>query len=64
MSTIPRILALAGSTRRGSYNKWLVRSAARGAEAAGAEVTVLDLKDLPLPLFERTWRQRGRPRTP
>ena len=39
MSTPPRILALAGSTRRASYNQRLVRIAARGAEAAGAEVT-------------------------
>ncbi len=48
----PRILAFAGSTRKASYNKKLVRVAASGAEAAGADVTVIDLKDYPLPLFD------------
>jgi chromate reductase len=52
MSTKPRILAMAGSTRQDSYNKRLARIAALGAEAAGAEVTVIDLRDFPLPLFD------------
>ena len=51
MST-PRILAFAGSLRRDSLNKNLVRIAAEGARAAGAEVTFLDLKELPLPVFD------------
>ncbi len=50
--TQPKILAFAGSTRKASYNKKLVRVAARGAAAAGAAVTVIDLKDYPLPLFD------------
>jgi chromate reductase, NAD(P)H dehydrogenase (quinone) len=48
-----RILAFAGSTRRESYNKKLVQIAIKGARGAGAEVTPLDLKDLPLPLFDQ-----------
>ena len=48
----PRILAFAGSTRAQSYNKGLAAAAAKGAEAAGAEVTVIDLRDYPLPLFD------------
>jgi NAD(P)H-dependent FMN reductase len=48
----PRILAFAGSLRRDSFNKKLVRVAARGAEAAGAEVTVLDLADYRMPVFD------------
>ena len=52
MSDTPKILAFAGSTRAESYNKKLVRIAAAGARAAGAEVTLLDLRDLPLPLFD------------
>lgn len=52
MSFIPRLLAFAGSTRSDSYNKKLVRVAAEGARAAGAEVTLLDLRDLPLPLYD------------
>ena len=47
-----KILAFAGSLRRESYNKKLVRVAAAGARAAGADVTELDLRDLPLPIFD------------
>ncbi|MEG4282944.1 NAD(P)H-dependent oxidoreductase [Microcoleus sp. A006_D1] len=52
MTNRPKILAFAGSTREASYNKLLVKVAAAGAMAAGAEVTYLDLHDLPLPLFD------------
>ncbi|MDZ8188041.1 MAG: NAD(P)H-dependent oxidoreductase [Nostoc sp. ChiSLP02] len=52
MASTPKILAFAGSTRIDSYNKKLVKIAAAGAKAAGAEVTYLDLRDLPLPLFD------------
>jgi len=48
----PKILAFAGSTRTESYNKKLVKVAVRGAEAAGAEVTYVDLRDLPMPLYD------------
>ena len=48
-----RILAFAGSTRLNSYNKKLAAAAAKGAEAAGAEVTLIDLRDYPLPLFDQ-----------
>ena len=53
MSRTVKILAFAGSTRRDSFNKKLVRVAAAGAREAGAEVTMLDLADLPLPLFDQ-----------
>jgi chromate reductase len=52
MSGTPRILAFAGSTRAASFNKQLVRLAAQGAREAGAIVTLIDLKDFPLPLFD------------
>jgi chromate reductase len=48
----PKILAFAGSTRTESYNKKLVKVAVRGAEAAGADVTLVDLRDLPMPLYD------------
>lgn len=51
MST-PRILAFAGSLRKDSYNKKLVQIAAAGARRAGAEVTTIDLKDYPLPIYD------------
>jgi len=52
MSHTPRILAFAGSTRSDSFNKKLVRIAAEGARTAGAVVTTVDLRDLPMPLFD------------
>lgn len=61
MSTKPRILAFAGSMRTDSYNKRLVRIAARAAEEAGAEVQVIDLRDFPLPLFDEDLERVGTP---
>ncbi len=52
MKELPKILAFAGSTRVDSFNKKLVKIAAAGARAAGAEVTDLDLRDLPMPLYD------------
>jgi chromate reductase, NAD(P)H dehydrogenase (quinone) len=50
--TAPKILAFAGSARRDSWNQKLVRVAIAGAEAAGATVTYLDWRELPLPLYD------------
>jgi NAD(P)H-dependent FMN reductase len=50
--TSPTILAFAGSTRTSSWNKKLVRVGADAARRAGAEVTVIDLRDLPMPLYD------------
>lgn len=52
MASTPRILAFAGSTRKDSFNKKLVAIAAQAAQAAGAQVTRLDLRDYPLPLYD------------
>jgi NAD(P)H-dependent FMN reductase len=49
----PRILALGGSLRAASYNQKLVALAARGARGAGAQVTLLRLRDFPMPLFDQ-----------
>jgi chromate reductase, NAD(P)H dehydrogenase (quinone) len=48
---MPKILAFAASLRAGSWNKKLVRVAAQGARDAGADVTIIDLADYPLPLY-------------
>ena len=53
MSDQPRVLAFAGSARTDSFNVKLVNIAAEGAREAEAEVTVLNLKDFPLPLFNQ-----------
>ncbi len=47
-----RILAFAGSTREGSFNKKLIRGAAQLAEESGHTVTVADLRDYALPLYD------------
>lgn len=52
MSDAPRILALAGSLRAGSYNRRVLAVAADGARAAGADVTGIDLRDFPLPVYD------------
>ena len=52
MST-PKIAAFAGSLRAGSFNKKLLAIAADAARTAGAEVTVVDLRELALPLFDQ-----------
>ena len=46
------ILAFAGSTRTESFNKKLIRIAAEGARGAGALVTLIDLRDFPMPLYD------------
>lgn len=52
MSDQPCIVAFAGSARKDSWNQKLVNVAAEGARAAGAEVTVLDMRDFAMPLFD------------
>lgn len=52
MTDTVRVLAFAGSTRTDSLNKKLVRVAAEGALEAGAEVTVVDLRDFAMPLYD------------
>jgi chromate reductase, NAD(P)H dehydrogenase (quinone) len=60
--TTPKILALAGSARKDSFNRKLVQVAAEGARSAGADVTVLNLKDYPLPFFDEDLeREEGTP---
>jgi len=49
----PRILAFGGSLRRDSYNQKLAAIAAEGAREAGAEVTLIELRDFPMPLFDQ-----------
>lgn len=53
MSTAPKILAFAGSARTDSFNKRLVKIAAAGARAAGADVTYIDLREIPMPLYDQ-----------
>ncbi|MBX2810000.1 MAG: NAD(P)H-dependent oxidoreductase [Cellvibrionaceae bacterium] len=47
-----KILAFAGSARKASFNKKLVALAAAAAQQAGAQVTLIDMADYPMPLFD------------
>jgi NAD(P)H-dependent FMN reductase len=48
----PKILAFAGSSRKDSFNKKLIRIAVEGAKEAGADVTLIDLGDFPMPIYD------------
>ena len=48
----PKILAFGGSLRAGSFNQKTATLAAEGARSAGADVTLIALRDYPLPLFD------------
>src|SRR5690606_32044347 len=53
-----KVLALAGSTRTGSYNRMLAALAAEAAREAGAEVTLINLRDYPMPLYDGDLEER------
>ncbi|MES2982782.1 MAG: NAD(P)H-dependent oxidoreductase [Verrucomicrobiota bacterium] len=48
-----KILAFSGSLRAESFNQKLLKIAAEGAREAGAQVTILSLKDFPMPLYDQ-----------
>lgn len=52
MPTTPRILVFGGSLRRDSFNQKLATIAAEGARSAGADVTLIALRDFPMPVFD------------
>jgi NAD(P)H-dependent FMN reductase len=47
-----RVLAFGGSLRRESWNHKVVELSAEGAREAGAEVTVLRLSHVPMPVYD------------
>lgn len=57
----PRILAFSGSLRVNSYNTRLVKLAVEGARKTGAEVTFIELRDYPLPVFDEDLEAVGTP---
>lgn len=50
---MPKILAFSGSARKESFNQRMVAVAAAGAEAAGGDVTLINLADFPMPIFDQ-----------
>ena len=49
---MPKLLAMAASLRTGSYNRMLIRITAEQARAAGAEITLVDLRDFQMPYYD------------
>jgi chromate reductase, NAD(P)H dehydrogenase (quinone) len=55
--TSARILAFAGSARRESWNRKVLAVAVAGAREAGAEVTIVNLADYPMPIYHADWHE-------
>lgn len=53
LANMTKILAFSGSARKDSYNQKLVKIAASGAEQAGSEVSIINLADFPMPIFNQ-----------
>lgn len=49
------IIAFAGSVRRESMNRKVLNTAVAGAREAGATVTLADLRDFPMPIYDADW---------
>lgn len=57
-----KVLAFAGSGRKDSVNKKVVALAVKGAEEAGAQVTLVNLEDFDMPIFNEDWEtEHGMP---
>lgn len=61
MSTAPKVLVFAGSSREDSLNKKLARLVTKRIEALGGVATFVDLKDYPCPLFDEDIETQGMP---
>lgn len=57
----PRLMAFAGSLRLASFNRRLIPILADGARAAGADVTLIDLRDYALPVYDGDIEAAGMP---
>ena len=47
-----RVLVIPGSTRTDAFSKKLARAAGKLVAQAGAEATVIDLRDFAMPLYD------------
>ncbi|RYX96653.1 MAG: NADPH-dependent oxidoreductase [Comamonadaceae bacterium] len=61
MTAPNKLLVFAGSTRQESINRKLAKSAAALARARGAEVTLLELADYDIPMYNADLEARGTP---
>ncbi|MEM8714101.1 MAG: NAD(P)H-dependent oxidoreductase [Planctomycetota bacterium] len=61
MTKTPKLVAFAGSHRSGSWNVKLIQAAAKAALGMGAEVEIIDLGTLPMPIFDEDLEKEGTP---
>ena len=61
MSKSPKLLIFAGSTRLASFNRKLAHAAAALARAAGADVTLIELADFDIPMYNADLEAKGTP---
>ena len=61
MTSAPKLLIFAGSTRAQSFNRKLATVAAHMAKDAGAEVTHIELADFNIPLYNADLEAQGTP---
>lgn len=54
----PKVLVIAGSAREGSFNRRLARLAAAAVEKAGGAATLVELRELPLPIMDEDLEAR------
>jgi chromate reductase len=59
--TPPSLLVFAGSTRQQSFNRQLAHATAAIARDAGAEVTLLELSDFDIPMYNADLEAEGTP---
>ena len=59
--TPPKLLIFAGSTRQASFNRKLAHAAAAQARAAGTEVTLIELADFDIPIYNADLEAKGTP---
>ncbi|MEP6849969.1 MAG: NAD(P)H-dependent oxidoreductase [Acidobacteriota bacterium] len=55
-----RILAISGSLREHAFTTRILRVAAEGARHAGADMTFVDMRDFPMPIYnEDAHKEKG-----
>ena len=60
-STASKLLIFAGSTRQASFNRKLAHAAANQARTAGAEITLIELADFDIPIYNADLEAKGTP---
>jgi len=56
-----KIKAISGSFREKSYNKMALKFMVQGAQEAGADVEIIDLRDYPMPIYDEDIDKAGKP---